>query len=136
MLRATTPEHEPLQMEDVPDRSARMTEQHQSEMQLKASAREAAQISTMMADLTRIVEALDSDIASEEQRAKISDPRDVAYPIAARAWWARRENLKTTMSVLASRLDGLTERTGGTLFVDRTLTLSEPLGFGRKVNAG
>ncbi len=84
-----------------------MVEQHQSEMQSRVAAREAAQISTMMADLARVVEILDSEIAAEERRARISDPSNIAYPIAALTWSARRENIKTTMSVLASRLDSL-----------------------------
>ncbi len=71
-----------------------MVEQHQSEMQSRVAAREAAQISTMMADLARVVEILDSEIAAEERRARISDPSNIAYPIAALTWSARRENIK------------------------------------------
>lgn len=87
-----------------------MVELRQSEMQSRVAAREAAQISTMMADMARVVENLDSEIAAEERRVRVSDPRNVAYPIVARACSARRQNLITTMSVLASRLNSLSDR--------------------------
>lgn len=90
-----------------------MVEQRQSEMLSRAAAREAAQISTMMADLARIVEALNSDIAAEEQRARISDPANFAYPVMARTWSQRRDNLETTLSVLATRLEIAREKSAG-----------------------
>ncbi|WP_315831005.1 hypothetical protein [Bradyrhizobium prioriisuperbiae] len=72
-------------------------------------SREAAQISTMLADMEKAVRALDQEIASEEARTRINDPAHFAYPVAARSFMTRRANLKESMAVLASRLSALTE---------------------------
>jgi hypothetical protein len=42
----------------------------------------------------RIVHILDCDIATEEDRARVSDHSDAAYPMLARTLAARRKNLK------------------------------------------
>lgn len=74
------------------------------EMQNRTLAREVSQISTMLAELERAVQILDADIAAEEQRTGISDRTNFAYPTTAQDMIARRDNLKTTISVLTSRL--------------------------------
>jgi hypothetical protein len=66
--------------------------------------REAAQISTMISDLDRLVRLLDCDITTEEERARISDRYDPAYPILARTLAARRDNLRDTIAALEQRL--------------------------------
>ena len=66
--------------------------------------REAAQISTMISDLDRCVRLLDCDIAAEEERSRISDRSNSAYPILARTLAARRDNLRDTIASLEQRL--------------------------------
>jgi hypothetical protein len=69
--------------------------------------REAVQIWKMILDLDRSVQFLNCDIRTEEERARISDPSDVAYPILARTLAARRDNLKATVAALEYRLSEL-----------------------------
>jgi hypothetical protein len=66
--------------------------------------REATVITAMMDDLRRIVEILDFDVASEEERAHVFDRSDALYPILARTLAARRDNLKLTVAALGQRL--------------------------------
>jgi hypothetical protein len=66
--------------------------------------REVAQISAMISDLDRVVRILDSHIATEEERAGVSDPFNGAYPVLARSLTARRGNLKRTIAALEERL--------------------------------
>jgi hypothetical protein len=69
-----------------------------------AALKEAAQISKMVSDLGRLVRILDCDIATEEERARVSDRSDAAYPILAREHAARRDNLRDTITALEQRL--------------------------------
>jgi septation ring formation regulator EzrA len=73
--------------------------------------REAAQIGTMIGDIDRVVRILDSDIATEEERARISDRSDAAYPMLARTLAARRDNLRDTIAALERRLENLSAET-------------------------
>jgi hypothetical protein len=73
--------------------------------------REAAQISGFISDLDRLVRILTIEIATEEEHARLSDPSDVAYPILARTYAARRANLTNTIAVLEKRLAILPDRT-------------------------
>jgi hypothetical protein len=66
--------------------------------------RDVEQISGLIGDLDRVVRILDCDIATEEERAGVSDPFNGAYPVLARSLTARRENLKRTMAALERRL--------------------------------
>jgi hypothetical protein len=54
----------------------------------------------MIANIDRFVRILDIDIASEEDRAQVSNPSDAAYPILARMLAARRDNLKAAAANL------------------------------------
>jgi hypothetical protein len=67
-------------------------------------AREALQTKTLIADITRIVRILDSDIAAEEQQARIFDRSQLDYPTLARTMATRRDNLLNTISALEQRL--------------------------------
>jgi hypothetical protein len=73
--------------------------------------REVARISALISDLDRVVRILDCDIASEEERAQVSNPFDATYPILARTLTARRDNLKDTIAALEKRLASLLDRT-------------------------
>ena len=73
----------------------------------KAEQREAVKIRKMIGDLARSVQLLNCDIASEEERTRISDRSDAAYSILARMLAARRDNLKDTITALERRLSKL-----------------------------
>jgi septation ring formation regulator EzrA len=81
-----------------------MKHQRHFERASDVAIREAAQISTMISDLDRLVRLLDCDITTEEERARISDRSDPAYPILARTMAARRNNLRDTIAALEQRL--------------------------------
>jgi hypothetical protein len=81
-----------------------MKHQRHFERASDVAIREAAQISTMISDLDRLVRLLDCDITTEEERARISDRSDPAYPILARTLAARRNNLRYTIAALEQRL--------------------------------
>jgi flagellar protein FliJ len=66
--------------------------------------REAAQTRGLIADLNRLVEILNFDIAAEEQQARISDRSHREYPMFARNLVARRDNLLGTIAALQQRL--------------------------------
>jgi septation ring formation regulator EzrA len=76
-----------------------------------ATSREAAQISKMICDLDRLVRILDCDIATEEERARIFDRSDAAYPMLARTLATRRDNLRGTVAALEKRLANLSAET-------------------------
>jgi hypothetical protein len=72
-----------------------------------AASREAVQIGKMISDLDRLVRILDCDIATEEERARVFDRSDAAYPVLARTLAARRDNLRDTITALEQRLSNL-----------------------------
>ncbi len=55
--------------------------------------RRLAQIDTMIGEFDRMASEMERDIAAEEQRSGISDPRHFAYPPLAASARQRRENL-------------------------------------------
>ena len=67
-----------------------------------AAMREAATIGAMIADMLRIVEILDSSVSAE--RTRFRDRTDGRYPILARQFAERRDNLKVTIATLEARL--------------------------------
>jgi hypothetical protein len=73
--------------------------------------RDVARISALISDIDRHVRVLDCDIAAEEERARVSDHRDAAYPILARTLATRRDNLKETIAALEKWLGGLQDLT-------------------------
>jgi len=62
------------------------------------------QVEIVTDQLDRTVQFLDCDVATEEERARVSDRSDPAYPILARALAARRDNLRDTIAALEQRL--------------------------------
>lgn len=70
----------------------------------EGAVREVAVIGKILADLVRTVQLIESDIAAEEERAKVSDRSDVKYPMLARTLIERRDNLNMTIAVLERRL--------------------------------
>jgi hypothetical protein len=81
-----------------------MRRQRHFDIASATALREAAVIRNMMVDLNRTVCLLGCDIATEEERARISDRSNSAYPILARTLAARRDNLRDTIAALEQRL--------------------------------
>ena len=75
----------------------------------------------MIADLDRRVGLLNSDIASEEKRVRVSDPSNFAYPIHARTMAARRDNLRVTIAALDQRQEQAVPITLSPVIFDLTL---------------
>ena len=73
--------------------------------QLEEKGRRVRQIETMLAEFARISAELDREIANEEKRAGISDPRHFAYPTYARAASVRRDNLKSSIAELTMQIE-------------------------------
>ena len=73
--------------------------------QHEETRRRVRQIEMMVAEFDRICADLDREIATEEKRAGISDPRHFAYPTYARAAASRRDNLKKSIADLAAQLE-------------------------------
>jgi hypothetical protein len=70
----------------------------------ESALREAPQIRTLISDLDRIVQILNCDIATEEERVRVFDRSDVTYPLLAITLAARRDNLTSTLAVFEQRL--------------------------------
>jgi hypothetical protein len=81
-----------------------MKHQYHFGSQNRVLPREVAQIGGLIRDLDRVVRILDTDIATEEERAGVSDRFSAAYPVLARMMTARRDNLKETIIALERRL--------------------------------
>ena len=88
-----------------------MKHQHHFGSANDVALRDVARISALISDIDRHVRLLDSDITTEEERARVFDPFNAAYPILARTLAARRDNLKETIAALEKRLAGLQNRT-------------------------
>jgi hypothetical protein len=68
------------------------------------TARDTAVISKILADLAHTVQLIEYEIATQEDRAGVSDRSDIRYPMLARALIERRDNLKVTSDTLKMRL--------------------------------
>ena len=73
--------------------------------QVDEKRRRVAQIEMMIAEFDRMAAELNREIASEEQKAGISDPAHFAYPTYAKAAGQRRDNLKRSADELTAQLD-------------------------------
>jgi septation ring formation regulator EzrA len=82
-----------------------MKTQRHFEIESENARREVAKIRTMIADLDRVVQILATDIASEEERSRVSDRSDPAYSILVRSLVARRDNLRATIATLEQRIE-------------------------------
>ncbi|MGU3494103.1 flagellar export protein FliJ [Xanthobacteraceae bacterium A53D] len=70
---------------------------------IEDARRRLAQIDMMIGDFDRMAADLERDIAGEEQRSGISDPKHFAYPPLAASARARRENLVRSADDLRSQ---------------------------------
>ena len=73
--------------------------------QVDEKRRRVTQIETMIAEFDRMAADLTREIATEEQRAGISDPAHFAYPTYAKAASQRRDNLRRSAQELQGQLD-------------------------------
>ena len=73
--------------------------------QVDETRRRVAQIELMIAEFSKMARELEREIATEEQRAGISDVSHFAYPTYARAARARRDNLQRSAEELTAQLD-------------------------------
>ena len=71
--------------------------------QIDDKRRRLAQIDTMICEFERMAQELDRDIAAEERRSGISDPRHFAYPPLAMAARNRRDNLTHSVGELRTQ---------------------------------
>jgi hypothetical protein len=70
-----------------------MKHQRHFENANETALREAVQIRILIADLDRVVQIINCNIAAEKEQARVSDRSDAAYPMLARTLSARRDNL-------------------------------------------
>jgi septation ring formation regulator EzrA len=84
-----------------------MKQQHHIEYASRTAVREAACIDNMIADMQRVVQVLDCDVSTEEERARVRDRSDARYSILARQLATRRDNLKATIAALEARLSSI-----------------------------
>ena len=73
--------------------------------QVDEKRRRVAQIEMMIAEFDRMATELNREIASEEQKAGISDPGHFAYPTYAKAATQRRDNLRRSAHDLQDQLN-------------------------------
>lgn len=71
--------------------------------QIEDARRRLVQIEAMIAEFERMAMDLDRDIATEEARSGVTDPRHFAYPPLALAARTRRDNLRRSVEDLASQ---------------------------------
>jgi hypothetical protein len=84
-----------------------MKHQRRFETDYQSAPRDAMQIRTLIANLSRSIEILNCDIETEEERVRVRDIFDPDYPVLARALTARRENLKATVAALQKRVENI-----------------------------
>jgi hypothetical protein len=68
------------------------------------TSRETTVIGKILTDLVRTAELIECEIATQEERASVTDRSDIRYPMLASALIERRDNLKVTIDALKQRL--------------------------------
>ena len=81
-----------------------MAKLYHSGIAQETELKQVALIQRMMDDLGRSVQILNIHISTEEERVRVFDRSDPAYPILARTLIARRDNLLVTIASLGQRL--------------------------------
>ena len=80
---------------------------HQRHFEYGNRSREALQTQSLIADIDRVVQIIDSDIAAEEEKAGVFNRSQAEYPMLARTLAARRDNLMGTIAAREKRLSGM-----------------------------
>jgi hypothetical protein len=65
---------------------------HERHFDRRTRSHEALQTRMLIADIDRVVQIVDSDIAAEEQQAGVFDHRQAEYPMIARTLTTPRDN--------------------------------------------
>jgi flagellar FliJ protein len=107
--------------------------------QVDEKRRRVAQIEIMIAEFDRMSADLDREIATEEQKAGISDPSHFAYPTYAKAARQRRDNLRRSADDLKTQLEDAKAELGeafeelkkAEVLEDRERSAERALGNGR-----
>src|ERR1051325_9725999 len=73
--------------------------------QVDEKRRRVAQIEAMIGEFERMANDLTREIATEEERAGITDPSHFAYPTYAKAAIQRRDNLRHSAGELKGQLE-------------------------------
>ena len=73
--------------------------------QVDEKRRRVVQIESMIADFQRMMNELEREIQTEQDRAGISDPSHFAYPTYAKAAIQRRENMTRSADELRAQLE-------------------------------
>ena len=73
--------------------------------QVDEKRRRVTQIESMIAEFERMAGDLTREIATEEERAGITDPSHFAYPTYAKAAMQRRDNLRHSADELRTQLE-------------------------------
>jgi len=84
-----------------------MAKLHHSGNAQETELKQAALIQQMMDDLGRTVQILSIHISTEEERVRVFDRSDPAYPVLAKTLMARRDNLLVTIADLRQRLSAV-----------------------------
>jgi len=82
---------------------ARMLRQKQFEV--NENETKVALLKTMIRDFDNVIGQLEQQIAAEEERTRIKDPRHPAYSMFAKAAAKRRQNLLISVAHIRSMLD-------------------------------
>ena len=88
-------------------------------------ARKVAMLKTMIRDFETFAIDLAQQIATEEERTRIRDPRHVAYSTFATAAAARRRNLLASTADLTAKLDAAQHELQRAMTVLRGLELAQ-----------
>jgi hypothetical protein len=88
------------------------SETQRARHKLAAAVREITNLQAMIADLERGLLMLQVNIDDVLESTAARDPHQSGYPIAARTLVSRRDNLSSTMAILAKRLAELTMTVG------------------------
>jgi len=77
----------------------------QKQFEAKEKERKVALLSTMIRDFDNMIAQLEEQIAAEEDRTRINDPRHPAYSMFAKAAAKRRQNLLISVAHTRSMFD-------------------------------
>jgi hypothetical protein len=77
----------------------------QKQFDVAEKARKVASLEVLISDLDDLASALSQQIAFEEQRTRVKDPRSANYSMVALAAAARRNKLTVSLSDFRSQLE-------------------------------
>ena len=75
------------------------------ETSTNSAAQELWQLTVLISDLRRTVRNFETSIEAEEDRAQVFNMTNPGYPVLARSFKARRDNLLVTIAMLENQLE-------------------------------